>query len=157
VATTNRDFKVKHGLDVAQGGTFGGTVTVATPTLNTHAVTKLYVDNLIGAATPIVPTESSAPVSPVDGQLWFDTVSQHLSIYSTDAADWIMIATFSDTADLRQHIHDTAIDGTGLIASIFSDAGFYDSIFSSQAEGGFYYTSSWNETFDGGTPTDNFN
>ena len=153
--TVNKDFKVKHGLEVAEGGTFGSAVTVGTPTENTHAATKLYVDALVG--TPIVPTESTAPTSPADGQLWFDTVTQHLSIYSTNAADWIMIATFDDTATLQQHIHDTAIDGTGLITSIFSDAGFYDSIFSSQAEGGFYYTSSWNETFDGGVPTDNFN
>jgi hypothetical protein len=156
VATTNRDFKVKHGLDVTQGGTFGGTVTVATPTENTHAVTKLYVDNLLGSATPIVPTESSAPVSPVDGQLWFDTVSRHLSIYSTDQAEWIMIATFADTADLRQHIHDTAIDGTGLIVSIFQDAGFYDSIFTSTEIAGFYDSEYWNNSYDGGSPLDNF-
>ncbi len=156
MATVNKDFKVKHGLDVTQGGTFGGTVTVATPTENTHAVTKLYVDNLLGSATPIVPTESSAPVSPVDGQLWFDTVSQHLSIYSTDAAEWIMIATFADTADLRQHIHDTAIDGTGLIVSIFQDAGFYDSIFTSTEIAGFYDSAYWNNSYDGGSPLDNF-
>jgi hypothetical protein len=156
VATTNRDFKVKHGLDVTQGGTFGGTVTVATPTLNTHAVTKLYVDNLIGSAAPVVPTEATAPANPVDGQLWFDTVSQHLSIYSTDAAEWIMIATFSDTADLRQHIHDTAIDGTGLIVSVFQDAGFYDSIFTSTEIAGFYDSAYWNNSYDGGSPLDNF-
>ena len=156
MATTNRDFKVKHGLDVANGGTFGGTVTVATPTLNTHAATKLYVDGLIGTATPIVPTESTAPASPVDGQLWFDTVSRHLSIYSTDQADWIMLATFSDTASLRQHIHDTAIDGTGLITSIFQDAGFYDSIFTSTEIAGFYDSAEWNNSYDGGSPLDNF-
>jgi hypothetical protein len=154
VATTNRDFKVKHGLDVANGGTFGGTVTVATPTLNTHATTKLYVDSLVG--TPVVPTESTAPASPVDGQLWFDTVSRHLSIYSTDAAEWIMIATFSDTASLRQHIHDTAIDGTGLIVSIFQDAGFYDSIFTSTEIAGFYDSTYWTNSYDGGSPLDNF-
>ena len=156
MATVNKDFKVKHGLDVTQGGTFGGTVTVATPTLNTHAVTKLYVDNLIGSATPVVPTEATAPASPSDGQLWFDTVSQHLSIYSTDAADWIMIATFSDTADLRQHIHDTAIDGTGLIVSVFQDAGFYDSIFTSTEIAGFYDSAYWNNSYDGGSTLDNF-
>ena len=156
MATTNRDFKVKHGLDVANGGTFGGTVTVATPTLNTHAATKLYVDGLVQGISPIVPTESTAPTSPVDGQLWFDTVSRHLSIYSTDAADWIMIATFSDTADLRQHIHDTAIDGTGLIVSIFQDAGFYDSIFTSTEIAGFYDSDYWNNSYDGGSPLDNF-
>jgi hypothetical protein len=154
VATTNRDFKVKHGLDVANGGTFGGTVTVATPTLNTHATTKLYVDSLVG--TPIVPTESTAPANPVDGQLWFDTVSRHLSIYSTDAVEWIMIATFADTADLRQHIHDTAIDGTGLIVSIFQDAGFYDSIFTSTEIAGFYDSEYWTNSYDGGSPLDNF-
>ncbi len=156
MATVNKDFKVKHGLDVTQGGTFGGTVTVATPTENTHAVTKLYVDGLIQAISPIVPTESTEPANPVDGQLWFDTVSQHLSIYSTDAAEWIMIATFADTADLRQHIHDTAIDGTGLIVSIFQDAGFYDSIFTSAEIAGFYDTEYWNNSYDGGSPLDNF-
>jgi hypothetical protein len=155
VATTNRDFKVKHGLSVAEGGTFGQAVTVGTPTLNTHAATKLYVDGLVG--TPIVPTESTAPANPADGQLWFDTVSRHLSIYSTDQADWIMIATFSDTADLRQHIHDTAIDGTGLIVSIFQDAGFYDSIFTSTEIAGFYDSEYWNNSYDGGSPIDNFN
>ena len=156
MATVNKDFKVKHGLDVTQGGTFGGTVTVATPTLDTHAVTKLYVDNLLGSATPVVPTEATAPTSPSDGQLWFDTVSRHLSIYSTDAADWIMIATFADTADLRQHIHDTAIDGTGLIVSVFQDAGFYDSIFTSTEIAGFYDSAYWNNSYDGGSPLDNF-
>ena len=153
MATVNKDFKVKHGLDVNQGGTFGGTVTVATPTENTHAATKLYVDT----KPPIVPTESTEPVNPVDGQLWFDTITQHLSIYSTDAADWIMIATFDDTASLQQHIHDTAIDGTGLIVSTFQDGGFYYSIFSSQADSGFYDSTTWESTYDGGDPTDNFN
>ncbi len=131
MATVNKDFKVKHGLDVTQ-------------------------DGLIQAISPIVPTESTEPANPVDGQLWFDTVSQHLSIYSTDAAEWIMIATFADTADLRQHIHDTAIDGTGLIVSIFQDAGFYDSIFTSAEIAGFYDTEYWNNSYDGGSPLDNF-
>ena len=152
MATVNRDFKVKHGLDVNQGGTFGGTVTVATPTENTHATTKLYVDTRAPVATPA----STAPATPVNGQLWFDTVSRHLSIYSTDQAEWIMIATFSDTADLRQHIHDTAIDGTGLIVSIFQDAGFYDSIFTSTEIAGFYDSDYWNNSYDGGSPLDNF-
>jgi hypothetical protein len=152
VATVNKDFKVKHGLDVNQGGTFGGTVTVATPTENTHAATKLYVDSKGAVAAPA----STAPAGPVNGQLWFDTVSRHVSVYSTDAADWIMIATFSDTADLRQHIHDTAIDGTGLIVSVFQDAGFYDSIFTSTEIAGFYDSDYWNNSYDGGSPLDNF-
>ena len=61
MATVDKDFKVKQGLNVTLGGTFGGTVTVATPTENAHATTKLYVDTVVG--TPVVPTESSAPVA----------------------------------------------------------------------------------------------
>ena len=152
MATVNKDFKVKHGLDVNQGGTFGGTVTVATPTENTHAATKLYVDTKAPVASPA----STSPATPVNGQLWFDTVSRHLSIYSTDQAEWIMIATFADTADLRQHIHDTAIDGTGLIVSVFQDAGFYDSIFTSTEIAGFYDSEYWTNSYDGGSPLDNF-
>jgi hypothetical protein len=155
VATTNRDFKVKHGINVAEGGTFGSTVTVATPTQNTHAATKLYVDTAVG--TPVVPTESSAPQNPVDGQLWFDTVTRHLSIYSSDAADWIMIATFEDTADLRQHIHDTSIGGNGLIVSVYQDAGYYDSIFSSSQDAGYYDLNEWAMEWNGGIAIDNFN
>jgi hypothetical protein len=153
--TVNRDFKVKHGINVAEGGTFGGTVTVATPTQNTHAATKLYVDTAVG--TPIVPTESTAPQNPVDGQLWFDTVTRHLSIYSSDAVDWIMIATFEDTADLRQHIHDTSIGGNGLIVSVYQDAGYYDSIFSSSQDAGYYDLNEWAMEWNGGIAIDNFN
>jgi hypothetical protein len=153
VATTNRDFKVKHGLSVAEGGTFGSPVTVGTPTQNTHATTKLYVDSKGAVAAPA----STAPGSPVNGQLWFDTVTRHLSIYSTDAADWIMIATFADTADLRQHIHDTSIGGNGLIVSVYQDAGYYDSIFSSAEDAGYYDLNEWAMEWNGGIAIDNFN
>jgi len=153
VATTNKDFKVKNGLDVALGGSFGGTVTVGTPTQNTHATTKLYVDT----KAPVAPAVATAPVSPVDGQLWFDTATQHLSIYSTEFVDWIKIATFSDTADLRQHIHDTSIGGNGLIVSIYQDAGYYDSIFSSSEDAGYYDFNAWAMEWNGGIAIDNFN
>lgn len=156
--TTDKDFKVKNGLNVATTGTFGGVVTVATPTSNAHATTKLYVDTALASATAnAVATESTNPVSPVDGQIYFNTTSQHLLIYSTDAADWIMIATFDDSADLQQHIHDTAIDGTGLIVTTFVEAGFYDDIFSSSLDAGSYDTVEWLTTSDGGSPIDNFN
>jgi hypothetical protein len=158
MATVDKDFKVKNGLNVATTGSFGGVVTVATPTQNTHAATKLYVDTAVaGASAGTIPTESSNPATPVDGQIYFNTTTQHLMIYSTDAADWIMIATFEDSADLQQHIHDTAIDGTGLIVSTFIEAGFYYSIFSSAADAGAYNTVSWLNTYDGGSPLDNFN
>ena len=155
MATTSKDFKVKNGLVVALGGTFGGAVEVGTPTENAHAATKEYVDNL--STGVIVPTEPTTPANPVDGQLYFDTETRHLSIYSSDAGEWIMIATFDDTANLRQHIHDTSIDGNGLIVTVFQDAGYYDAIFSATVDGGSYNTTVWDQTFDGGIPTDNFN
>jgi hypothetical protein len=155
VATLDKDFKVKNGLNVALGGSFGGPVVVGTPTENAHAVTKNYVDSRFDILN--VPTHPETPLSPIDGQIYFNTTNRHISIYSTDAAEWIMIATFDDTTNLRQHIHDTAIDGTGLIVTVFQDSGFYDAIFSAQVDGGSYNTEVWDQTFDGGTPIDNFN
>lgn len=155
MATTNKDFKVKNGLIVALGGSFGGAVEVGTPTENVHAATKQYVDGKFTSV--VIPTESQPPANPVDGQFYFNTTTRHLSVYSSDAAEWIMIATFDDTANLRQHIHDTAIDGTGLIVTVFQDGGFYDSIFSAYVDGQFYSSTSWDNTYDGGNPTDNFN
>jgi hypothetical protein len=155
VATIDKDFKVKNGLVVALGGSFGGTVEVGTPTENAHAATKEYVDGKFTSV--VIPTESEAPENPIDGQFYFDTTTRHLSVYSTDAAAWIMIATFEDTYNLRQHIHDTAIDGTGLIVTVFQDAGFYDAIFSATIDGGSYNTEVFDQTFDGGNPIDNFN
>lgn len=155
MATIDKDFKVKNGLVVALGGSFGGTVEVGTPTENAHAATKEYVDGKFTSV--VIPTDSEAPASPVDGQFYFNTTTRHLSVYSTDADEWIMIATFDDTYNLRQHIHDTAIDGTGLIVTVFQDAGFYDAIFSATIDGGSYNTEVFDQTFDGGTPIDNFN
>lgn len=155
MATIDKDFKVKNGLVVALGGSFGGPVVVGEPSQAMHAATKEYVDERVGTYT--VPTYPEAPADPIDGQLYFDTTTRHISIYSEDALEWIMIATFADTADLRQHIHDTAIDGTGLIVTVFQDAGFYDEIPSATVDAYFYNTQSWDQTFDGGNPTDNFN
>lgn len=155
MATIDKDFKVKNGLVVTLGGSFGGAVEVGTPTDNAHAATKEYVDSRTG--TVVVETEVEAPASPIDGQMYFDTTTRHLSIYSEDAEDWIMIATFEDTYSLRQHIHDTSIDGNGLIVTVFQDAGFYDAIFSVTVDGGLYSITTADGTFDGGNPTDPFN
>jgi hypothetical protein len=155
VATISKDFKVKNGLVVTLGGSFGQPVTVGSPTLAAHAATKEYVDSLSGEYN--VPTFSSQPANPVNGQLYFNTTTKHISMYSSATSEWIMLAMFTDTADLRQHIHDTAIDGTGLIVTVFQDAGFYDATFSSTMDGGSYDTQTWDQTFDGGTPIDNFN
>ena len=150
MATVNKDFRVKHGIAVAEGGTFGSPVTVATPTENTHAATKLYVDTAVGS--PVVGT--TQPESPVNGNLWFDTVTERIHVYYS--GQWIAIATLEDSEILPNHIHDTAIDGTGLVVSRFIDAGFYYEP-GVLVSAGLYNTTEFEATYDGGTATDNFN
>lgn len=150
MTTTNRDFKVKHGLSVAEGGTFGQAVTVGTPTENGHAATKAYVDNL----DILVQTASAAPAEATNGQLYLDTVTNRVAFYY--GSQWYTLATLDDTLDIPQHIHDTAIDGTGLIVSTFKDAGFYNES-GTVEDAGFYNTNSWSATYDGGIATEVFN
>ena len=153
MATVDKDFKVKNGLAVTNGGTFGGTVTVATPTLGTHATTKDYVDSLI--ATPTVPIESESPLSAVEGQLYIDSLTNRLYFYLEST--WRAVATVDDTLEIQQHIHDTAIDGTGLVVSVIKDAGYYDEASGSPEDAQYYYTNAWDKTWDGGIAIDNFN
>ena len=152
MATVNKDFRVKHGLIVADGATFGGTVTVATPTENTHAATKLYVDS----KEVIVAQGSTAPGagSSKNGELFIDTQNNRLLFYYN--GQWNTTALLQDTLELQQHIHDTAIGGTGLIVSTFKDAGFYNEA-GSEDDAGFYNTNSWAGTYDGGIATEVFN
>lgn len=150
MATVNKDFKVKHGLDVNQGGTFGGTVTVATPTQNTHAATKLYVDSKGAVAAPA----ASAPAGPVNGQLWLDTLTERVHVYY--GSQWLAIANLEDAETLQDHIHDTSIDGNGLIVSTFVSGGAYNEP-GYLVSAGLYNTASWEETWVGGEAIDNFN
>jgi hypothetical protein len=152
MATVDKDFKVKNGLVVTNGGSFGGTVTVATPTLADHATTKQYVDDATG--TVVVETGSVFPASPENGEIFYDTVTSHLYVFYNSA--WTSIAMYNDTLELQQHIHDTAIDGTGLVVSILKDAGYYDEAGDS-TDAGFYSTNAWTSTWDGGIAVDNFN
>jgi hypothetical protein len=150
VATTNRDFKVKHGLSVAEGGTFGQPVTVGTPTENTHAATKLYVDS----KPLLVATASTSPADAVNGQLYVDTQENRLLFFYN--GQWNTLALLQDTLEIAQHIHDTAIGGTGLIVSTFKDAGFYNEA-GAEEDAGFYNTNSWSATYDGGIATEVYN
>ncbi len=150
MATVDKDFKVKNGLVVANGGSFGGSVVVGEPTLNEHAATKAYVDALAGSMS----VGSTAPVSPENGDLWFDTLTERVHVYYNSS--WLAIATLEDAETLQDHIHDTSIDGNGLIVTMFVSGGTYSDP-GVVIEGGSYNTSSWSETWDGGVATDNFN
>ena len=153
MATTDKDFKVKHGIQVADGGTFGGAVTVGEPTSEGHAVTKSYVDALVSNVS--VPVTSTPPENAENGQLFFDSLSQRLAIFYNST--WISLATVEDAEDIPQHIHDTAIGGTGLVISRFYDAGFVDSAASEYVDGGIPGTTLFELTYDGGLAIDNFN
>ena len=153
MATVDKDFKVKNGLIVTNGGTFGGTVTVATPTLADHAATKQYVDDSVTAYA--IPQFNEPPVSANEGEMYIDPVTKRISFYLDN--EWITVATLNDTLELQQHIHDTAIDGTGLIVSILKDAGYYNEASGTPEDAGFYNTNSWSTTWDGGIAIDNFN
>jgi hypothetical protein len=150
MTVVDKDFKVKNGLVVSLGGTFGGTVTVDTPTELQHAATKQYVD----LATEVEVSETDPSITR-NGQFYLNSLDNHLAVSFNNS--WIKLATFADTAEMRQHIHDTAIDGTGLIVTIFQDAGFYNSIPSSLQDAGTYNLTEWGVIYDGGIPTDNFN
>ena len=152
MATVNKDFRVKHGINVAEGGFFGSTVTVATPTENAHAATKLYVDTAIGS--PQLPVGATPPASPENGDLWFDTLTERVHVYY--GSQWLPIATLEDAETLKDHIHDTSIDGSGLIVSTFISGGAYNEP-GVLVSGGLYNTASFEATYNGGTAIDNFN
>jgi hypothetical protein len=149
MATVSKDFKVKNGLAVAAGGSFGGTVVVANPTDSTHAATKAYVDSLS------VYTGSTAPLAPFNGQQWFDTELTRVKVYYN--GDWYLMASYEDVLNIPQHIHDTSIGGSGLIVSVFTDAGataVEPSINGIDAGGP--GTTTWDLVLDGGSAASNF-
>ena len=152
MATVDKDFKVKNGLIVANGGSFGGAVTVDTPTLDMHAATKQYVDQAIGNSTMTV--GSTAPSSPTNGQQWLDTLTERVYVYYNST--WVPQASLADAETLQDHIHDTSIDGNGLIVSVIVDAGFYNSA-GVLTDAGTYDLTTWNALWDGGIAVDNFN
>jgi hypothetical protein len=149
MATVDKDFKVKNGLVVANGGTFGDAVTVGVPTLAVHAATKDYVDSRTMAVG------DSAPSSPINGTMWLDTLTNRINFHYNGS--WYTQATIEDTINIPDHIHDTAIDGTGLIVSQFVDSGFFDSPMTSSTDSGNALDTDFTSTNDGGLAIDNFN
>jgi len=149
VSTLNKNFKVKNGLDVTLGASFGDPITIPAPELNNHATTKQYVDDLIAGVGSITVSDT-APISPDNGALWFDTVAERLKVYYS-TTDWLTLASISDTQNIPDHIHDTAIDGTGQIISIFWDGDWYNSPTLQVLDAGTPGSVTWDFVFDGGT------
>lgn len=151
MATVDKDFKVKNGLVVTNGGSFGGSVVVGEPTLDTHAATKAYVDAMAGG----IPVGPTPPSLPENGDLWFDTLTERINVYY--GGSWLTVATIDDTLNLPQHIHDTSIDGNGLIVSTFISGGSFNDPQGSAIDGGGPGTVQWSIVLDGGLAVDNFN
>jgi len=151
MTTENKDFKVKNGLVVANGGTFGSAVEVGTPTIAAHAATKEYVDSVAGSLI----VSSTAPSSPTNGMQWLDTNTNRVNFYY--GGSWYTQATIDDTNNLPQHIHDTAIDGTGFIVSQFYEGGSFNSPLGVGLDAGGPSTTEWTVVLDGGSVGDNFN
>ena len=151
MATVDKDFKVKNGLQVAGSGSFGGTISVAAPTEGTHVATKAYVDSLTGSMA----VGTTAPSSPTNGTQWLDTLTNRVNFYYDGT--WYTQATIDDTNNLPQHIHDTAIDGTGFIVSQFYEGGSFNSPLGVGLDAGGPSTTEWTVVFDCGSVVDNFN
>ena len=86
--------------------------------------------------------------------MWFDTLTQRVYIYYN--SEWSAIANLSDAEVLQDHIHDTSIDGSGLVVSMFVSGGAYNEP-GYLVSAGLYNTSVWEETWIGGEAIDNFN
>jgi hypothetical protein len=151
VAIENKDFKVKNGLQVAGNAVINGTVSGATPTAAEHLATKAYVD----AATSGTPTGPTPPENPENGDMWFDTLVERVNVYYE--GQWLTIATIDDTLEIPDHIHDTSIDGNGLIVTTFVDAGSFNAPQGTGIDGGDPSTTDFANSFNGGIALDNFN
>jgi len=151
MATSNKDFRVKNGIQVAGDAIVGGTISASVPTEDSHVVTKSYLDANAGR----VPVSSTAPSSPTDGMLWFDTTLERVNVYYSGF--WITIATIADAEVLQDHIHDTSIEGNGLISTTFVEGGTVSDPQSLSVQAGSASTTDWDTTWSGGIVTDQYN
>ena len=143
MATVNKDFKVKHGLQVAGNAIFDGNIEAAAPTADNHVVTKAYADTL----GPVV--SSTAPSTPSNGNLWVDTTVSRLKLYY--GGTWLTLATAEEALDIPDHTHDMTIDGDGQIETVFYNSGDYNDPQIATIDGGSPSSTTWDVILDGGT------
>lgn len=112
MATVDKDFKVKNGLQVSSDAIIDGTLAIAEPTQSDHAATKGFAKEVAFGTVA-----STAPENLWPGKIWVDTTESRMKMYN--GTSWITMATIGDTNTLRDHIHNDAIDGDGRINTIF--------------------------------------
>jgi hypothetical protein len=109
--SVEKNFKVKHGLTVLEGGSFGQPVTIPNPTLAAHAATKAYVDAVAagggaGGAGSIIVSDIP-PIAPATGAGWYDSNSAKLYIRYDDY--WVEINTNANGS--RGPVGQTGLQG----------------------------------------------
>lgn len=84
------------------GDTMSGFLTLnAAPTSDLHAATKLYVDASVGSVThpesvlAVATISDAPPVSPIAGQLWWQSSTGYMFIYFNDgtSSQWVPVMT----------------------------------------------------------------
>lgn len=152
MTTSSKDFKVKNGIQVGGDAVVNGNIIAASPTADDHVVTLAYLNENMTTGFDV---SSVAPSSPTDGDTWFDSVTQRLNVYYSGT--WITMAGVEDTLTVPQHIHDTSIDGSGLIVTQFTDGASLTSPQGAPVDAGGVSTTVWDSVLDGGLATDSYN
>jgi hypothetical protein len=102
-----------------------------------------------------MPVGVTPPEDPENGELWFDTLVDRINVYYE--GQWMTIATIDDTLTIPDHIHDTSIDGNGLIVTQFISGGSFNEPQGTPISGGAPNTVDFSDTYDGGIAIDNYN
>lgn len=145
--TSEKDFKVKNGLQVSNDVVVGGNVISADPSADNHVATKSYVDQLTQNIDFSLPVGSAAPSSPSNGDLWFNTEIKRLSVYY--AGEWITLSAFEDAANVSNHTHLSPEQG-GFVLDTFIDGGDSDGPQYQASDAGAAETSDWPENYNAG-------
>lgn len=93
MTTINKDFKVKHGLSVSDGATFGQAIEIGEPTADDHAATKGYVDTAISDKADlvdgVVPETQLPDINETIYKPRFISIASNGTFaYSTDNTTW---------------------------------------------------------------------
>jgi hypothetical protein len=103
--------------------------------------------NLALASQGGVVVSDTAPEDPENGNFWLDTTNNRLKVYIFGT--WTILSYFTDP--VRDHTHDTSINGNGMVIANFVDAnGPGAESFFVVADGGLPESTDWEFSYNGG-------